>query len=105
MYYILEEVDRSLFKKISSMPGYPPYPSVLKTKEFESSARLRVPSSQLPKVNTQRFKNSFFNTGWLFNVIWILNVKFNASTWNFLSLVILSAVFNVLSWFLPCIFG
>ena len=25
----------------------------------------------------------------------ILNVKFNASTWNFLSLVIISAIFNV----------
>ena len=54
-----EGVDRSLFKKISSMPGHPLYPSVPKTKE--SSARLWVPSSQLPRVNTQRFKNSFFN--------------------------------------------
>ena len=27
--------------------------------------------------------------------MWILNVKFNASTWNFLSSVILSAIFNV----------
>ena len=27
--------------------------------------------------------------------MWILNVKFNASAWNFLSLVILSAIFNV----------
>ena len=27
--------------------------------------------------------------------MWILNVKFNASPWNFLSLVILSAVFNL----------
>ena len=27
--------------------------------------------------------------------MWILNVKFNASTWTFLSLVILSAIFNV----------
>ena len=27
--------------------------------------------------------------------MWILNVKLNASTWNFLSLVILSAIFNV----------
>ena len=27
--------------------------------------------------------------------MWILIVKFNASTWNFLSLVILSAIFNV----------
>ena len=27
--------------------------------------------------------------------MWILNVEFSASTWNFLSLVILSAIFNV----------
>ena len=27
--------------------------------------------------------------------MWILNVKFNASTWNFFSLVILSAIFHV----------
>ena len=58
IYSVLEEVDRSLFMKISSMPGNPLYPSVLKTKE--KSARLRVPSSQLPRVNTQRFRNSFF---------------------------------------------
>ena len=55
---VLEEVDRSLFKRISSMPGHPLYPSVPKTKE--SSARFRVPSSQLSRVNTQRFKNRFF---------------------------------------------
>ena len=59
IYDVLEKVDRSLFKKISSMPGHPLYPSVQTTKE--SSARLRVPSSQLPRVNTQHFKNSFFN--------------------------------------------
>ena len=58
IYNVLEEVDRSLFKKISSMPCHPLYPSVPKTKE--SSARLRVPSSQLPRVNAQRLKNSFF---------------------------------------------
>lgn len=52
MYSILEEVDRSLFKiKISSMPDHLLHPSVL----------LGVPSSQLPRVNTQRFKNDFFN--------------------------------------------
>ena len=27
--------------------------------------------------------------------MWILNVKFNASTWNFLTLVMHSAIFNV----------
>ena len=59
IYGVLEEVDRSLFKKISGMPGHPLYPSIPKMKE--SSARFRVPSSQLPRVNTHRFKNSFFN--------------------------------------------
>ena len=99
MYDLLEEVDRSLFKKISGMPGHPPYPSVPKTKE--SSVRLRVPSGQLPRVNTQRVKDSFFligyfsNIEWLFNVILILNVKCNVSTWNCSSLEILSAVLNV----------
>ena len=58
IYNVLEEVDRSLFR-ISSMPGHPLHPPVPKTKE--SSARLRVPSSRLRKVNTQPFKNSFFN--------------------------------------------
>ena len=50
VYDVLEEVDRSLFKKISSMPGHPLYPSVPKTKE--SSVHLRILSSQLPSVNT-----------------------------------------------------
>ena len=66
IYGVLEEVDRSLFKKISGMPGHPLYPSVPKMKE--SSARLRVPSSQLPKVNPQCFKNSFFLTGFFSNI-------------------------------------
>ena len=59
VYGVSEEVDHSLFKKISGMPGHPLYPSVPKMKE--SSACLRVPSSQLPRVNTQCCKNSFFN--------------------------------------------
>ena len=59
IYNVLEEVDRSLFKKISSMPSHPLYPSVPKTKE--SSARLRGLSSQFPTGNTQRFKKSFCN--------------------------------------------
>ena len=32
---VLEEVDRSLFKKISSTPRHPLYPSVPKTKEIK----------------------------------------------------------------------
>ena len=60
IYNVLEEVDRSLFKKISSMPSHPLYPSVPKTKE--SSARLRGLSSQFRRGNnTQRFKKSFCN--------------------------------------------
>ena len=53
IYDVVEEVDRSLFKKISSVAGDALYPSVPKTKES--------PSSQLPRDNTQDFKNSFFN--------------------------------------------
>ena len=41
IYSVLEQVNRSLFKKISSLPDHPLYPYVPKTKE--SSARLRVP--------------------------------------------------------------
>ena len=59
IYSVSEEVDRSLFKKTSSMPSHPLYPSVPKMKE--SSVHLQVPSSQLPRVHTQRLKNSFFN--------------------------------------------
>ena len=54
IYDALEEVDRSLFKKIPSMPGHPLYPSIPKTKE--SSVHLRVSSNQLPTVNTQCFE-------------------------------------------------
>ena len=57
IYNVLEEVDCSLLKKISSMFSHPLYPTVPKTKE--TSVCLLVPSSQLPRVNTQRFKNSF----------------------------------------------
>ena len=41
IYRVLEQVNRSVFKKISSMPDHPLFPNVPKTKE--SSARLRVP--------------------------------------------------------------
>ena len=50
IYDVLKKADCVLFNKISSMPGHPLYPYLLKTKE--SSARLRVPCSQLPRVNT-----------------------------------------------------
>ena len=54
IYSVLEQVTRSLFKKISSMPDHPLYPYVPET--TKSSTHFRV-----PMVNTHRFKNSFFN--------------------------------------------
>ena len=72
IYSVLEQLNRSLLKKISRMPDHPLYPYVPKTKE--SSARFRI-----PRVNTLRFKNSFFfnmlfwsNIQQLFNVMSIL---------------------------------
>ena len=72
IYSVLEQVNRSLFKKISSMPDHPLYPYVPET--TKSSAHLRV-----PMVNTLRFKNIFFsrlfflsNIEQLFNVMSIL---------------------------------
>ena len=72
------------------MPDHPLYPYVPITKE--KSARLRV-----PKVNTLRFKKSFFNRlfflfffsnkGWLFNVMSIL------CNYSLVILLILSAIF------------
>ena len=41
IYRVLQQINRSLFKKISSMPDHPLFLYVPKTKE--SSARLRVP--------------------------------------------------------------
>ena len=59
IYSVLEQVNRSLFKKISSMPDHPLYPYVPET--TKSSTHLRV-----PMVNTLRFKNSFFLIGFFF---------------------------------------
>ena len=90
IYDVLQEVDRSLFKKISSIPGQPLYPSLTKTKL--SSEFLAV--NFLGLIHSVFLVDYFSNIEQLFyNVIWILNVKFNASTWN--GLVILFAVFNV----------
>ena len=43
IYDVLEEADRALYKKISSMPGYTLYPSLPKIRK--RSLCLRVPSS------------------------------------------------------------
>ena len=48
------QIARYSRRSPARMPGHPLYPSLPKIKE--SSVRFRVPSSQLPKVNTQRFK-------------------------------------------------
>ena len=58
----------------------------------------------IPSVLKIAFLIGYFSNIELFNVIWILNVKFNVSMWNLLTLVILSAVFNCkCSWILACI--
>ena len=72
-------------------------PSPKRKKVQRTSEFLAVNSLGLiPRVLKIVFLIGYFsNIEQLFNVTWILNVKFNASTWNFLSLVILSAVFNL----------
>ena len=56
---LLEKCDRKLFNKISSDSSHPLYPMLPQAKA--SSLRLRRRTSQLPKINTERFKSSFFN--------------------------------------------
>ena len=56
---LLEKCDRKLFNKISSDSSHPLYPTLPQAKA--SSLRLRRRTSQLPKINTERFKSSFFN--------------------------------------------
>ena len=56
---LLEKCDRKLFNKISSDSSRPLYPMLPQAKA--SSLRLRRSTSQLPKINTERFKSSFLN--------------------------------------------
>ena len=53
---LLEKYDRRLFLKIKRNSCHPLY-----FKVKESLLRLRCKTSQLPKINTERFKNSFVN--------------------------------------------
>ena len=54
---LLEKCDTKLFNKISSDSSYPLYPMLPQAKA--SSLRLGRSTSQLPKINTERFKSSF----------------------------------------------
>lgn len=58
IYDLLEKYDRRLVNKINNN-GHPLYNMLPKTKL--SSQRLRKPTCSRPKINTERFKNSFFN--------------------------------------------
>ena len=60
IYDFLEKCDRKLFTKIRNNANHPLYALLLKVKE--SSNRLRSQASQLPWINTERFKNCYFNT-------------------------------------------
>jgi hypothetical protein len=59
IYTLLEKSDRTIFKKISNQSNHPLFNLMPTIKE--SSLRLRNKSSQLPSINTERFKNSFLN--------------------------------------------
>ena len=59
IYHFLEKTDKSISKKMSCLPTYPPYNLLPRVKK--SSKRLRTQTSLLPCVNTELFKASFIN--------------------------------------------
>ena len=59
IYDLLEKCDRRLFTKIKNNVNHPLYALLPKVKE--SSKKLRSQTSQLPRINTERFKNCYFN--------------------------------------------
>ena len=59
IYHFLEKTDKSISKKISCLPTYPPYNLLPRVKK--SSKRLRTQTSLLPCVNPELFKASFIN--------------------------------------------
>ena len=59
IYDFLEKCDRRLFIKIKNNVNHPLYALLPKVKE--SSKKLRSQTSQLPRINTQSFKNCYFN--------------------------------------------
>ena len=56
---LVDKTDYAIFKKVSNKPSHPLFQYLPKTKQ--SSYYLRNKSSLLPRVNTERFKNSFIN--------------------------------------------
>ena len=59
IYDLLEKCDRRLFTKIKNNVNHLLYALLPKVKE--SSKKLRSQTSQLPRINTERFKNCYFN--------------------------------------------
>ena len=57
IYQLLEQSDKSLFLKARANVCHPLHSLLPKVKD--SSLCLRQRTSQLPKINTERFKNSF----------------------------------------------
>ena len=58
IYDLLEKCDRRLFTKIKNNVNHPLYALLPKVKE--SSKKLRSQTSQLPRINTESFKNCYF---------------------------------------------
>ena len=59
IYDLLAKCDRRLFTTIKSNVNHPSYALLPKVKE--SFKRLRSQATQLPRINTERFKNCYFN--------------------------------------------
>ena len=59
VYHFLQKTNKSISKKISCLPTYPPYNLLPRVKK--SSKRLRTHTSLLPCVNTELFKASYIN--------------------------------------------
>ena len=57
--HLLEEQDRKVFRKVSGIVRHPL--RVLLPKKKASTYNLRNRTSQYPKVNTDRFKNSYIH--------------------------------------------
>ena len=59
IYDLLEKCDSRLFTKIKNSVNHPLY--ALLPKRKEPSKKLRSQTSQLPRINKERFKNCYFN--------------------------------------------
>ena len=59
IYDLLEKCDRRLLTRIKNNVNHTLYALLRKVKE--SSKRLRFQASQLPRINTEHFKNCYFN--------------------------------------------